>query len=168
MSDNTYPIAKITTISGFKGEVRLRPLSRYSIEYIINKSLHIGIVKENISNIKLENTIGTGKKMRFKFQGIDTSHEADEIVGKTIYINAEKDDEINLICKDVIGFRLETESGRDVGTLKDVMWLPANDVYVVLKNGKELLIPIVSEVIKKSDFDNKKIIIADIDGLLDL
>ena len=168
MSYNTHPIAKITTTSGFKGEVRLRPLSRYSIDYIINKTLHIGIVKEKLSNIKLENTIGTGKKMRFKFKGIDTSHEADELVGKTIYINAEKDDGINFICKDVIGFKIETESGRNAGTLKDVMWLPANDVYVVIKDGKELLIPIINEVIKKLDFDDKKIVIADMDGLLEL
>ena len=48
------------------------------------------------------------------------------------------------------------------------MWLPANDVYVVLKDEKEILIPIISEVIKRLDVDNKKIIIADIDGLLEL
>ena len=167
MSDQKHAIAKITTSSGFRGEVRLRPFSRYSIDYIMNKSLHIGIENKKLSGIKLESTVGIGKKMRFKFQGIDSSHAADGIVGKTIYIKADRDDEINLICKEIIGFDLETESGKNAGILKDVMWLPANDVYVVLKDGKELLIPIISEVIKTLDLDNKKIIIADIDGLLD-
>ena len=168
MCDQKHAIAKITTSSGFKGEVRLRPFSRYSIDYIINKSLHIGVENENLSDIKLENTIGFGKKMRFKFKGIDSIHQADRLVGKTIYIKADKDDEINLISEKIIGFDLETESGRKAGVLKDVMWLPANDVYVVLKDGKELLIPIISEVIKKLDVDNKKIIIADVDGLLEI
>ena len=168
MFDQKHAIAKITTSSGFKGEVRLKPFSRYSIDYIINKSLHIGVENEKLSCIKLENTIGIGKKMRFKFEGIDSIHQADRLVGKTIYIKADKDDEINLISEKIIGFDLETESGRKAGVLKDVMWLPANDVYVVLKDGKELLIPIISEVIKKLDVDNKKIIIADVDGLLEI
>ena len=168
MFDQKHAIAKITTSSGFKGEVRLKPFSRYSIDYIINKSLHIGVEDEKLSDIKLENTIGLGKKMRFKFRGIDSIHQADRLVGKIIYIKADKNDEINLISEKIIGFDLETESGRKAGVLKDVMWLPANDVYVVLKNGKELLIPIISEVIKKLDVDNKKIIIADVDGLLEI
>ena len=168
MFDQKHAIAKITTSSGFKGEVRLKPFSRYSIDYIINKSLHIGVEDEKLSDITLENTIGLGKKMRFKFRGIDSIQQADRLVGKIIYIKADKDDEINLISEKIIGFDLETESGRKAGVLKDVMWLPANDVYVVLKNGKELLIPIISEVIKKLDVDNKKIIIADVDGLLEI
>ena len=168
MCDQKHAIAKITTSSGFKGEVRLRPFSRYSIDYIINKSLHIGVENEKLAIIKLENTIGLGKKMRFKFKGIDSIHQADSLVGKIIYIKADKSDEINLISEKIIGFDLETESGKKAGVLKDVMWLPANDVYVVLKDGKELLIPIISEVIKKLDVDNKKIIIADVDGLLEI
>ncbi len=168
MCDQKHAIAKITTSSGFKGEVRLRPFSRYSIDYIINKSLHIGAENEKLSDIKLENTIGLGKKMRFKFKGIDSIHKADSLVGKIIYIKADKSDEINFISEKIIGFDLETESGRNAGILKDVMWLPANDVYLVLKDGKELLIPIISEVIKKLDVDNKKIIIADVDGLLEI
>lgn len=168
MCDQKHAIAKITTSSGFKGEVRLRPFSRYSIDYIINKSLHIGVENKKLSDIKLENTIGLGKKMRFKFKGIDSIHQANSLVGKIIYIKADKSDEINLISEKIIGFDLETESGKKAGVLKDVMWLPANDVYVVLKDGKELLIPIISEVIKKLDVDNKKIIIADVEGLLEI
>ena len=168
MFDQKHAIAKITTSSGFKGEVRLKPFSRYSIDYIINKSLHIGVEDEKLSDIKLENTIGLGKKMRFKFKGVDSIHQANSLVGKIIYIKADKSDEINLISEKIIGFDLETESGKKAGVLKDVMWLPANDVYVVLKDGKELLIPIISEVIKKLDVDNKKIIIADVDGLLEI
>ena len=53
-----------------------------------------------------------------------------------------------------------------VGELKDVMWLPANDVYVVFNGEKELLIPIVPEVVLSVDYDKKEILIANIDGLI--
>ena len=107
-----HAIAKITNTSGLKGEVKLRPLSRYSIDYIMTKDLHIGQIENNLSSLKLESKVGDGKKMKFKFQGIDTHTEAKNIVGKIIYIDSEKDDNINFIGENVIGFSVETESGK--------------------------------------------------------
>ena len=161
-----HPIAKITNTSGLKGEVKLRPLSRYSIDYIMTKDLHIGQIKNNLSSLKFESKVGDGKKMKFKFQGIDTHTEAKNIVGKIIYIDSEKDDNINFIGENVIGFFVETESGKKAGILKDVMWLPANDVYIILKDGKELLVPVLDEFIISLNLDDKNIIIADDDGVL--
>ena len=163
-----HAIAKITNTSGLKGEVKLRPLSRYSIDYIVTKDLHIGQIENNLSSLKLENKVGDGKKMKFKFQGIDSRNEAENIVGKTIYIDSTKDDNINFIGENVVGFSVETESGKKAGTLKDVMWLPDNDVYIILKDGKELLVPILDEFIISLNMDEKKLIIADVDGLLDI
>ena len=80
-----HAIAKITNTSGLKGQVKLRPLSRYSIDYIMTKDLHIGQIENNLSSLKLESKVGDGKKMKFKFQGIDSYREAENIVGKTIY-----------------------------------------------------------------------------------
>ena len=163
-----HAIAKITNTSGLKGEVKLRPLSRYSIDYIMTKDLHIGQIKNNLSSLKFESKVGDGKKMKFKFQGIDTHTEAKNIVGKIIYIDSEKDDNINFIGENVIGFFVETESGKKAGILKDVMWLPANDVYIILKDGKELLVPVLNEFIISLNMDDKKLIIADVDGLLEI
>ena len=163
-----HAIAKITNTSGLKGEVKLRPLSRYTIDYIVTKDLHIGQIENNLSSLKFENKVGDGKKMKFKFQGIDSHREAENIVGKTIYIDSKKDDNINFIGENVIGFSVETESGKKAGTLKDVMWLPANDVYIILKDGKELLVPVLDEFIISLNMDIKKLIIADVDGLLEI
>ena len=163
-----HAIAKITNTSGFKGEVKLRPLSRYSIDYIMTKDLHIGQIENNLSSLKLESKVGDGKKMKFKFQGIDSHAEAENIIGETIYIHSEKDDNINFIGENVIGFSVETEFGKKAGILKDVMWLPANDVYIILKDGKELLVPVLDEFIVSLNMDDKRLIIADVDGLLDI
>ena len=116
-----HAIAKITNTSGLNGEVKLRPLSRYSIDYIMTKDLHIGQIKNNLSSLKFESKVGDGKKMKFKFQGIDTHTEAKNIVGKIIYIDSEKDDNINFIGENVIGFFVETESGKKAGILKDCL-----------------------------------------------
>ena len=166
MTKQLHPVAEITTTSGFMGEVRLKPFSRFSIDYIMEKTLQIGTSYDNLIGLKLEKAIGNGKRMRFKFEGIDSELKAKNIIGKTIYANTKADDEINLIASDLIGFDVVTDTDDSVGELKDVMWLPANDVYVVFNGEKELLIPIVNEFVLSVDYDKKEIIIANIDGLI--
>ena len=166
MFKKLHPVAEITTTSGYLGEVRLKPFSRFSIDYIMEKTLQIGTSYDNLMDLKLEKAIGNGKRMRFKFEGIDSELKAKNIIGKTIYASTKADDEINLIASDLIGFDVVTDTAEFVGELKDVMWLPANDVYVVFNGEKELLIPIVSEVVLSVDYDKKEILIASIDGLI--
>ena len=166
MTKQLHPVAEITTTSGYMGEVRLKPFSRFSIDYIMEKTLQIGTSYDNLIDLKLEKAIGNGKRMRFKFEGIDSELKAKNIIGKTIYANTKADDEINLIASDLIGFDVVTDTDDSVGELKDVMWLPANDVYVVFNGEKELLIPIVNEVVLSVDYDKKEILIANVDGLI--
>ena len=166
MPKQFHPVAEITTTSGYDGEVRLRPLSRFSIEYILKKSLQIGTSYNSLVSLKLEKTIGLGKRMRFRFEGIDSHNKAKNIIGKTIFASTNADDAINLIGSDLLGFNVVTSSGTLVGKLKDVMWLPSNDVYVVFNGEKEFLVPIVPEIVLSVNYEEEKILISSIDGLI--
>ena len=55
----------------------------------------------------------------------------------------------------------------DLNLYHDVIWLPASDVYVIQDESKEILIPVIPEVINRVDFQNKEIIITPMDGLID-
>ena len=143
MKKLVHPIATITTTSGLTGDVRLRPLSRYFDDYIEEKNLMLGFSPDTSEDVRLEIVTGMGKRRRFKFEGVDTVSDAEKIVGQTIFIEASREDRINMIGKDLLGYEVFLDSGDLVGILKDVMWLPANDVYVVFNGSKELLIPIL-------------------------
>ena len=166
MPKQFHPVAEITTTSGYEGEVRLKPLSRFSIEYILKKSLQIGTSYNSLVSLKLEKTIGLGKRMRVRFEGIDSHNKAKNIIGKTIFASTNADDAINLIGSDLLGFNVVTSSGTLVGKLKDVMWLPSNDVYVVFNGEKEFLVPIVPEIVLSVNYEEEKILISSIDGLI--
>ena len=166
MPKQFHPVAEITTTSGYDGEVRLKPLSRFSIEYILKKSLQIGTSYNSLVSLKLEKTIGLGKRMRFRFEGIDSHNKAKNIIGKTIFASTNADDAINLIGSDLLGFNVVTSSGTLLGKLKDVMWLPSNDVYVVFNGEKEFLVPIVPEIVLSVNYEEEKILISSIDGLI--
>ena len=167
MKNRVHPIATITTTSGLTGDVRLRPLSRYFDDYIEEKQLMLGFSPDTSEDVRLEIVTGMGKKRRFKFEGVDSVTDAEKIVGQTIFIEVSGEDQINMIGKDLLGYEVFAESGDFVGILKDVMWLPHSDVYVITKGKKEYLIPVIPEVVKGIDHEQGVIVISPMEGLLD-
>ena len=107
------------------------------------------------------------KKVRFKFEGVNSIDDAERLIGQTIFIEASEFDAINYISSELIGSFVVTDDGEMVGALQDVIWLPNNDVYVIHDGEKERLIPVIPEVVKGVDFEEKMILITPMDGLLD-
>ena len=160
-----HPIAKVTKTSGLKGDVCLRPLSRYFEEYINKNKLMIGSSIDQTNTVKVEMINGIGKKRKFKFSGFDSRDSAKTIIGKTIFAQTSLDSKINWISKNILNYNVIDESGNLLGHIIDVMWLPNHDAYIIEKESKEYIIPIVPEVIQKVDYNNSSIIIKVMDGL---
>jgi 16S rRNA processing protein RimM len=60
-----------------------------------------------------------------------------------------------------------TEEQTVVGVITDLLSFPMNDLWVIKKDAKEILIPAVKAIIRQVDVENKRIIIHALDGLLD-
>lgn len=166
MPKKVHPIAKITQISGPRGEVRLKPLSRYFDEFVETRALSIGYEMNMCRDIKLTKSIGQGKRKRFKFEGVLNRDDAEALIGQTVYAEHKDGDNADLISKDLIGYTIVTESGRVVGKLSEILWLPANDVYVIMDGKDEKLIPVIEEIIKGIDHLLGVIIISPMEGLI--
>ena len=166
LSGKYHPIANVTKTSGFRGNVCLRPLSRFFDEYIMNANLMIGSSISHAMKIIIEMVSGAGNKRKFKFFGFDSCHSAEKIVGMTIFVQAPLDAKINWISKDILGFKVIDELGNCIGCVNDVMWLPNYDAYIINDEVKEYIIPIIPEIIEKFDYKNRNIIIKVMDGLL--
>ena len=166
MAKSINPIAKVTAISGLKGDVCLKPLSRYFDEYIIRKNLMVGYTIEKSDKINVEMINGEGKKRKFKFRGFDSVDTAKTIIGKTIFVQTSSTAQINLISEKILDYKVVDEAGSFIGTIIDVMWLPNNDAYIIKNGQKEYLIPIIPEIIIKVEHEFNMIIIKVMDGLL--
>ncbi len=59
---------------------------------------------------------------------------------------------------DILGLSCETENGEFLGIVKDIRNL-ASDIYTLEKDGKNILFPVVKNVIKTIDTENKKVIV---------
>ena len=69
---------------------------------------------------------------------------------------------------EIIGCKMYTDQGEEIGTIREILATGANDVWVVKrKEGKDLLIPYIEEIVTEINIDEKKVIITPMEGLLD-
>ncbi len=161
-----FAIARITKPTGLKGEVKVRPLSRYFNDYVLNKPLFLGETEELSRQILLKESVGAGKQTRYHFEGIDSRDEAESMIGQVIFASVPDSDKILWISGDIIGFVVVTDTGKIVGELAEILWLPSNDIYVIRDGSREMLIPVIPEIVKKVDVESGVILISPVDGLL--
>jgi len=168
-------IGQISRVRGIKGEMVVVPLTddpkRLSgLEKIfVSKDANIAQfeieeVRTNLKSKRLK------ERVLLKLKGVETLEEAKKFVGS--FLEIEKEDLIKLpegryFIFDIIGLKVITTQDKEVGTVREVISLPANDVYVVQGEQQEYDIPAIKEVVKKIDLDKKVMIIEPKEGLLD-
>ena len=167
MKNLIQPIASITSTSGLAGNVKLKPLSRFFDDYIIDGKLYIGESVDKLQVCHIEYIKGIGKSRSFKLKDHNSRYDAKSLIGKRIFIKADIGDKITYVGKHVVGYQVRNSSGELIGELKDVMWLPNNDIYVIQNSEKEILVPVISEFVKEIRHEKSLIIIEPIEGLLD-
>jgi 16S rRNA processing protein RimM len=69
---------------------------------------------------------------------------------------------------ELIGLEVYLSRGEYVGKIKNILPTGSNDIYVVQEGNKEVLIPATYDVIQEIDLTEKRMIISDVEGLLDL
>jgi 16S rRNA processing protein RimM len=162
-----FPIGKGVRATGMKGAVSVRPLSRYFDDYVHSHPLHVGFSEELSSIVQLSDVIGAGKKRRFIFTGMQDRDGAETMVGQTIFAVVDDSDAIHFVSGDLIGYDVVTDSGRLIGELGEILWLPANDAYVIYSGDQEFLIPIIPEIVKEISHTQRAVMITPMEGLLD-
>ena len=82
--------------------------------------------------------------------------------------NAVKLEENENFIVDLIGIKVVTDEGQELGTLTDVLLTGANDVYEVDTGSKKILLPAIPSCILDVDLDKQTMLVHVLDGLLDL
>ena len=88
------------------------------------------------------------------------------MIGQLLFASITDEDPINMISPDLLGATVVADNGEIIGELVDMMSLPANDVYVIERSKKEVLIPVVPEIVRAVDVQMGIVTITPMDGLL--
>jgi 16S rRNA processing protein RimM len=104
-----------------------------------------------------------------KFEEVGSVEEAESLRGWTVWLTREQIGPLpegRWFVADLLGIDVITEEGVHLGTVTEVMHMPANDVYVVSRDGKEILLPVIDEVIRSVDLDEGRMVIHLMEGLV--
>lgn len=64
----------------------------------------------------------------------------------------------------IVGLRIVTTDGRDLGEIVQIMRTGANDIY---ETDADILIPAVADIVQEIDLENGRIVVEPMEGLLD-
>ena len=111
-----------------------------------------------------------GNKAVVTFEDL-TPDEAHALAGHDLYLPLDLLPKLTgnqFYFHEVIGFRVVDSQHGDIGTLQSIIEYPAQPLFQIDKEGKEILIPIIDPVIKLVDRENKTLHIDAPNGLIEL
>ena len=163
--DKYFRVGEIVNTHGLKGEVKVKPLTddvnnfkRYG------KVLVEGKDWRNILGVKFQKD-----RVILKLEGIDSIDEAEKY--KTKKLSVLREDEPDLeegeyyVC-DLKECTVYDTNGTNLGRIYDVLSTKNNDVYWIRKP-KELLIPVLEDIVEEVNMDEKKVIIRPVGEWMD-
>jgi 16S rRNA processing protein RimM len=105
-----------------------------------------------------------------QFDGVTTAEGAEALIGCTVAV-ARADlppaGPAAVYHVDLIGCAVRTTAGAALGTVREVIVTGSNDVCVVRDGAREVLIPLVADVIAELDTTTRTIVVHALPGLLD-
>ncbi len=163
-------VGKITKPHGIKGEVRIYPYSEDPDSF--SDYPEILIVQESgCSSLSVDRSSPHGKVAIVKLAGVNDRTGAEELAGLEVWVEKERlpglaPDEF--FWHDLVGLKVATETGRELGKVKALFSTGGHDVLVIRGAGHEYLIPAKQEFMLEVDQDEGTLIVAEIPSLFDM
>ena len=164
--ENLLEIGQIVNTHGLRGDVKVMPWCDepeifHELAYVLIDGEEYEIEKSSLHK----------NAVLLKLKGIEHINDAELYRNKVLMIPREELGELPegtyYIC-DLLGCSVETVDGRNLGKICDIIKTGSNDVYVVEDiTKKQVLIPVIDEVIKSVSIDEKRIVIEPLKGLID-
>lgn len=168
--NDCFFFGKITKTHGLKGEVTIKidvanPKDFTELRYFLVEE-KAGLIPYFVENQKI-----SGDKMFVQLQDVKKVEQAVAFIGKAVFLPNEMMPELEedeFYYSEIVGFRLIDAEKGEIGQISDVLEYPTQAVIQVMKDGKEILIPIHDDIIEKVDKKAKVLNIKAPEGLIDM
>ncbi len=169
--ENCFELGALIKPHGLKGELQAFWDTDNIDLYLDIESI---LVEQNgqlvpffVENLKPQ----VGQKVIIKLEGVDTIEQAEEFRKLKLFLPDEfvpklRDDEF--FYHEIIGFMVSDVQTGKVGEIETIYNLPQNDLLVIKRGEKEILIPLKKELIKEFNRETKTILMQLPEGLLDV
>lgn len=161
-------IGEIVAAHGLRGQVRVSLLTDFPERLGRLREVWVSPPNQKRRRRRIRSVAGHPTKplVILGLEGIDGREQARGLVGALLEV--EDDEAVELpegayFEHDIVGLRVVTTEGQELGEITEIIRTGANDVYVTAK----CLIPAISDVVLEIDLEAGRVLINAIPGLLD-
>ncbi|HEY7419665.1 MAG TPA: ribosome maturation factor RimM [Ktedonobacteraceae bacterium] len=162
-------IGKIVAPFGVRGEVKVRSLSDVPGRFVTLKDIYLG--SQHVHYTVVAARPARNEVYILKFSGIDDIDTAETLRNHDLSIPLDQLAELppdSYYQHDILGLRVITLQGHELGLIVDIIVTGSNDVYVIdAPSGKQILIPAIKQIVKQVDLARKVMYIEPINGMID-
>jgi 16S rRNA processing protein RimM len=168
--EDCYELGRIIKPHGLKGEIQILLDVDYPEDYEDLESVFVEqkgeLVPYFVESIKIRSNLNI-----VKFEGIENSEAALKLKNAVLYLPEDELEELEddeYYFHELLGFTVKDEIAGELGTVKAVHTLPAQNVIAIEHQNREVLIPIADHIVLKVDKENKTIEVKMPEGLLEI
>jgi 16S rRNA processing protein RimM len=165
MQEPTVAVGRITRAHGVQGEVAVLVLSEVEERFAEGATLWL----EDGRPLTIESSRRHGDRLLVRFREVRDREQAVALQRALLVVPEASSPSLpegSWWDHQIEGCAVETDSGRTLGTVREVIHTAANDVWsAVDEDGAETLIPVLSDLLVSVDVSGKRIVVREVPGL---
>ena len=168
--EDCFYLGRVAKTHGIKGEITIKldvddPSAYHDMKYFLLE------INKVLTPFFVEKIVSSGDKFFVTIQDIRTVEAASALTGKEVFLPLEMLPKLSgkqFYYHEVKGFMVIDAKKGVLGPIADVIEYPTQAIIQIFKDKKEILIPILDQVIQKVDRKSKKLYIKAPEGLIDM
>lgn len=164
------PVGKIGRAHGVHGAVRIRAYGETLATRTKGDKLYLRSPAGAVREVTLDTINWHQQNWLAVFVGVATREAAQKLTGQELYLPEDQLPQLEegeYYHFQLIGLRVETDDGRFLGLLREILSSGSHDVYVVKDDNQEILIPATEQVVLAIDLQEGRMRVALPEGLID-
>jgi len=163
-------VGRIVKAFGIKGELVVQPLTDKPARFRNLKRVFVGKDAGSVSDVRVGRVHVEPRGVRLCIEGVADRTAAERLVGSLLFVDERNRIKIpsgTYFVHDIVGLAVHDESGKRIGSVREVLRLPGHDVYVLDCEGREVMVPAVKEFVRAIDLESGTMTVRLIEGMLE-
>lgn len=164
-------VGKIVNTHGIRGELKIMPLTDFpEVRFAKNAELYLFTSDNHPILVHVESARLHKNMYIVRLKEYGNINEVEKFKGGIAKVSKENLAELEeneYYFHQIVGCTVVTEEGENLGTISEILTPGANDVWVVkTAAGKEILLPVIDDVVLHVDVNEKLVKVHLMEGLL--
>ncbi len=162
-------VGRIVGVHGMGGEIKVEPFTDFPERFDAGNVLLLG---DDLDEITILSSRPHKSNMLVKVANLGNRNDAELLRGRWLFVPEDEAAQLeadSYWVHDLLGMEVVTDDGAVLGTIYDILFTGANEVYVVRSpdSPNEVLLPAIDDVVRAVDVAGRRMMVHLLPGMVD-